>query len=548
MLKKILFSFLLISSLQVVSQNTVGTILNTSDSFNGYTLFTKNLETYLIDNCGRIVNQWTSNFNPGNAVYLLEDGSLLKACKVGNTDIAFGGTGGRIEKYDWDGNLTWFYDYSSTQFLQHHDVFPMNNGNILMLAVTVMSNAEAIEAGRDPSTLTDTVLYNEQIIELKPTTPGNADFIWEWNIKNHLVQDFDNSKSNFGIIEDNPQLLDINFLGTSAGKANWLHINSIQYDKNLDQIVLSSRLLSEIYIIDHSTTTAQAATSSGGDYGRGGDILYRWGNPAAYKQGDATNQKLFGQHNPYIITEGYPNAGKLILFNNGFGRSPSFSEVLILELPISSPGNYILDSATNTYGPSVPFYTYVDPDDPTNFFSRFLSNAQMLQNGNILVNGGASGDVFELDVNDNKVWRYIVPITSSSIMSQGDNPFESGNTIFRANRYSPDYTAFVGRDLTPSDPIELNFDLMGCTITLTVDDFSKSKLTLYPNPISDILTIEVDEKIIISSITVFNNLGNSIVKTQNTKQINLSNLSSGIYYIRLTNNTGESITKKIIKL
>jgi hypothetical protein len=547
MLKKLIFGLLCIASLTIVSQNTVGTILNTTNSYDGYTLFTKNLETYLIDNCGRVVNQWTSNFPPGNAVYLLEDGSLLKACKVNNTDIVFGGTGGRIEKYDWEGNLTWFYDYSSDQFLQHHDIFPMSNGNVLMLAATVLTNTEAIEAGRDPSNLVDGVLYNEQIIELKPTTPGNADFIWEWNIKNHLIQDFDSNKSNFGIVEDNPQLLNINFLGSSAGKANWMHINSIQYDENLDQIVLSSRLLNELYIIDHSTTTAEAATSSGGVYGKGGDFLYRWGNPAAYKKGDATDQKLYGQHNPYIIPSGYPNAGKVILFNNGFGRSPSFSEILILELPTSTPGNYTIDTSSETYGPFTSFFRYVDPDDSTNFFSRFLSNAQMLKNGNILVNSGAEGYVFEIDASNNKVWKYIVPIGSSGIMSQGDNPFESGNTVFRANRYSPDYAAFVGRDLTPGNPIELNFDLMGCTTTLSIDNFNESKFTLYPNPTSDILTIETSENTIIKSVIVFNSLGNSVAKFTDTKNININNLAPGLYFVQIKNEKGEMISKKIIK-
>ena len=87
--------------------------------------------------------------------------------------------------------------------------------------------------------------------------------------------------------------------------------------------------MNEIYIIDHSTSTAEAATSSGGIYNKGGDFLYRWGNPQAYRQGDQNDQKLFGQHYPHWIPDGLADAGKLILFNNGFSRTPSFSEVFI---------------------------------------------------------------------------------------------------------------------------------------------------------------------------------------------------------------------------
>ena len=224
--------------------------------------------------------------------------------------------------------------------VQHHDIYPLPHGNILVLAATIMTNAEAVQAGRNPANLVDGNLFNEQIVELQPVGNNSANIVWEWNIKDHLIQDFDGSKDNFGSVESNPQLLDINFLGSLSGINNWLHVNSIQYNADLDQIVLSSRHMNEIYIIDHSTSTAEAATSSGGIYNKGGDFLYRWGNPQAYRQGDQNDQKLFGQHYPHWIPNGLADAGKLILFNNGFSRTPSFSEVFILDPPTDSPGFY----------------------------------------------------------------------------------------------------------------------------------------------------------------------------------------------------------------
>ena len=295
MKKKLLCLFLLLDIITSNSQNTVGTTFITEDVYDAFTLISANTKAYLINNCGEVVNEWTSAYIPGNAVYLLPNGNLLRAGRVqdNSSDIVFGGQGGIVELFDWDGNLIWSFLYNSNQERQHHDVFPMPNGNVLILAATVISSVEAISAGRDPNSLPENRLYNEQIIEVEPIGTNQANIVWEWNVKDHLIQDIDNSKDNFGDVSMNPGKLDINFLNGGSGTANWLHFNSIQYDEILNKIVISSRNLSEIYIIDHSTTTAEAATSSGGTYGKGGDFLYRWGNPQSYKQGSEADRILY---------------------------------------------------------------------------------------------------------------------------------------------------------------------------------------------------------------------------------------------------------------
>ncbi len=302
-----IYTILLFSSL-AISQNTVGVISNTSQSYNGYTLFTSHTETFLINNCGQLVRQWNSAFPPGNSVYLLENGTLLRTGRTDSNDIVFGGQGGVVELYSWEGNLLWQFFYDTPQYRQHHDVFPMPNGTILILAAKVMTNAQAIQAGRDPALLPQSGLYSEQIVEVQPVGSNQGNIVWEWDIKNHLIQDFDATKDNFGVVSQNPNKLDINFTNGGNGNSNWLHVNSVQYNATLDQIILSSRNLSEIWIIDHSTTTAQAATGIGGIYGKGGDILYRWGNPQAYKNGTEIDRKLYGQHYPHWIPNGLLDA------------------------------------------------------------------------------------------------------------------------------------------------------------------------------------------------------------------------------------------------
>ncbi|MCK5401389.1 MAG: aryl-sulfate sulfotransferase [Flavobacteriaceae bacterium] len=538
-----LFIFSFSFSISTSSQNTVGVLLNTANSLNGYVLFTVHKDTYLINNCGEVINQWTSSYSSGKSVYLLENGNLLRAAQIPNPgNIAIPGIGGRIELFDWDGNLIWEYEYSTSNVTQHHDIFPMPNGNVLILAATILTDTEALQMGRNPANLTGTELYNEQIVELEPLGSNDAIIVWQWDIKDHLIQDFDNTKDNFGVVNANPQLLDINYLGFSGGGANWLHANSMQYNAQLDQIILSTRFLNEFYIIDHSTTTAEAATSSGGTYGKGGDFLYRWGNPLSYGQGTIVDQKLFGQHHPHWIGEGLIDAGKILIYNNGLNRSPSFSEINILIPPTSSPGVYTY--TTNTfYGPLYPYYIYTTPVN-TDFYSPILSSAQRLPNGNTLICEGTSGRFFEIDTGENIVWEYISPIGSAEILNQGDDPQSINNSVFRAKKYASNYTAFNGKNLTPGSTIESGENMSGCTI-LSITDNIFSNISIYPNPIKNILFINA--RISITKIEVHDLLGRLVKKSKNQDQINLSDLKSGLYILKLYVD-GKSITKRIIKL
>ena len=519
-MKKYLFFIALFTNL-MYSQNTIGIIANSQESYNGYTLFAANnsTDTYLINNCGEVINKWIGASIPASSIYLLENGNLLKTGRIQNSNITFGGVGGKIELYDWDSNLLWEYTYSSSLFSQHHDIYPLPNGNILMLAVTTMNQAEAVQAGRDANNLTDGKLFNEQILELEPVGTNQANIVWEWNIKDHLIQDIDATKNNFGIVADNPQLLNINFLNNGNPEANWLHINSIQYNEELDQIILSSRNLSEIYIIDHSTTTTQSASHSGGIYGKGGDFLYRWGNPKSYNKGTENDRVLFSQHYPHWIANGLVDAGKIILFNNGNARG--YSSVDIINTPTTSPGEYIYNNIA--YGPIAAEWTYTD-NPQADFFSSIISSAQRLPNGNTLICEGTSGYFFEINQTNNKVWEYINPDSNGSILSQGDTP--SGNFVFRALKFPFSYPAFTGRDLTPSNPIELNPNLSNCNLlNVTEHSLDKARIKLYPNPVLDYLTVDYTSEI--NSIEIYTIFGKLIKKVNNTNRIKIGNMVSG---------------------
>ena len=263
---------------------TVGLLLNTERAFDGYTLFSPMAagDAYLIDNEGRPVHSWDIRSAGGATPYLLEDGSIIRA-------------NGGFSQWAWDGTLVWDFDYP---FVGHHDIEVLPNGNVLVLAYEYMTAAEAIAAGRDPDALNTGELVSEKIVEVRQTGLTTAEIVWEWRVWDHLIQDFDPTKDNFGVVGDHPELIDINFGETNptGNDDDWLHANSVDYNPELDQIVVSVRQFGELWIIDHSTTTEEAASDSGGRSRRGGGILYRWGNPQAYRAGGPEDQQLFVQH------------------------------------------------------------------------------------------------------------------------------------------------------------------------------------------------------------------------------------------------------------
>ncbi|MDE0959857.1 MAG: aryl-sulfate sulfotransferase [Planctomycetota bacterium] len=453
------------SAIAEEGEQTVGWFHRAPATYGGYSFFApgRDSTTYLIDEIGRVVHSWPSDFNPGASSYLLEGGDILRTARIpGNPPISAGGTGGRVERIAWDGTLMWSFEYSSAVVQHHHDVEPLPNGNLLLVAWELKSVAEATAAGRDPTLLPDNQLWPDHIIEVEPGGTSGGTIVWEWHAWDHLVQDLDPTLANFGVVADHPEKIDLNYIGTNAG-ADWLHVNSVDYNAELDQIMLSVPTFAEVWIIDHSTSTAEAASSSGGLRGHGGDLLYRWGNPRTYQAGTTANQMLFFQHCAEWIAPGLPGAGNVIVFNNGVNRpGGNASSVDELVPPIDSNGDYLLDPGSS-FGPAALQWTYMAPI-PTDLYGRILGGVQRLPNGNTLLCEGAHGNFIEVTDGGSEVWRYVNPVGPGGPYTQGvsvpTSPVAGDNTVFRVQRYSSTSPQLIGRDLTAGEPIE-NYPLLG---------------------------------------------------------------------------------------
>jgi hypothetical protein len=444
----------------------------------GYVLYAPLLSdtTYLVDAAGLVVHTWRSAHGPEGSVYLTAEGHLFRGARVESKVFRGGGTGGRIEEYDWDGELVWSYDLASDDFMSHHDIELLPNGNVLAIAWERKTADQALRAGRRPDRVPEQGIWPEMVVEIEPRRPEGGRIVWEWHVWDHLVQNVDEALPNYGDPSAHPHRIDINGDGEPKAadpeeleqlkalgyvsddtdaedlSSDLFHANAVAYNAALDQIALSTPSFSEIWILDHSTTTEEAASSTGGRWGRGGDLLYRWGNPSTYGRHQNVERQLYAQHDVRWIPPGRPGAGRLTIFNNDVpGPSDeNHSRVVEIAPPTDDEGRYLVPES-GPFGPAEPAWVYQAPG----FYSNFISGAERLANGNTLICQGRDGRIFEVTPEGEIVWDYWTPYSGTVTLADGSQPQpveEFTYAVFRGTKIPPDHPALSGRDLAPLDP------------------------------------------------------------------------------------------------
>ncbi len=529
----------------------LGLQVNEPAAYQGYTLIAplNSTMTYLIDMQGRVVHSWESRYTAGEDTYLLENGHLLRSAHLGENEAFFtcASQGGRIQEFTWDGEVVWDYKYHNQKQTRHHAILRLPNGNILMNVWERKTPADFIAAGLKPELAGSGDVLVDCLVEVKPSGKTGGKVVWEWRVWDHLIQDFDSAKANYGDVAAHPELLDVNFaelvdlsiartggpvfanpgriaglpakqddaksgnaklqvadqdralanlksigyVGASSGQkfagflSDWTHCNSVAYNAKLDQVMVSSREFSEIWVIDHSTTTSEAATHHGGRQGKGGDLLYRWGNPQAYRAGGAEDQRLFKQHDAHWIADGLGGAGHVLVFNNGTRRPDGdYSSADEITLPVTADGHYERKPGA-AFGPRTAVWSYSAPNEST-FYVAYTGGSQRLPNGDTLVCTGVGGVVFEVTPDKKIVWRYTNPDTATSGSGvpeqkgagrshQAEEPacgsarsdgavvvyrefalgdFSGGGVLFTVHRYAADFPGLTGKNLAPRKTVE----------------------------------------------------------------------------------------------
>ena len=429
---------------------------SSQEAFPGLNLFTptSSSHSYLLDMDGVVINVWSAPAPGAYISYMQGDESIFRTCQITTGVINEAGmTGplvegsGRLLRIDADDNIVWDYIFNTEEYQQHHDIQPMPNGNVLVVAWEVKTQAEAIAAGRVGIS---GEMWPLMIAEIEPVGATGGDIVWEWHVWDHLVQDADPTKTNYGLVAEHPERIDINFGLVALASGDWLHTNSIDYREDLDQIVFSCRKTDEFYVIDHSTTTAEAAGHTGGNSGMGGDIIYRWGNPQVYDRGDESDRMFHVIHGADWVDANLPGAGNVLAFDNGDREDTVNDYSTVVEVALPHDGwCYVLGPhSTYTYGPSAPAWTY---GGPGGFYAGpTQGGAFRMPNGNTLVSAVINGRVFEVTTGGAVVWEHefgdrcgrvprywyspagepqVPPATVARFLPNYPNPFNPATTI-----------------------------------------------------------------------------------------------------------------------
>jgi hypothetical protein len=486
----------------------LGVFANAQD-FNGYALYANQNQNsaFLIDDEGDIAKTWTLPSSANYACALDVNGNFVYGAVNQGNSLNGAAVGGKVVSIDSDNNTVWEFTYSSANHVSHHDMTVLPNGNVLLIAWEVRSTTELTQHGFDGA---NSEKWPTHFIEVQQNG-GSAEIVWEWHMWDHMIQDHDTSKDNYGVVSDHPELMNVNVPaggggpGPGGGGGDWFHVNGIDYNPELDQIVFSSRFLSEIFVIDHSTTTEEAATHAGGNAGMGGDILYRWGNPSNYGL-SGTQVIPDATHDARWVKAGRPNAGYIQIFNNKGGGS-STSTVDAFDPPLNG---YNYDrTAGQAFTPSSYDLRHTCLE-----YSSGQSASDRMSNGNVFVNV-ADEYMYEVDDEDNIVWQY----------AAGPK---------KAFRYECDYAGLTA--LLGADPCGL----------VGINEAEAENISIYPNPSNGIFNISgipADETI--NGISVYNMIGSKVLGSSNTNSIDLTEASNGFYFITINFESGDRITRKV---
>ena len=299
--------------------------------------------------------------------------------------------------------------------------------------------------------------------------------------------------------------------GPGGSSGDWFHVNGVNYNAELDQIAFSSRHASEVYIIDHSTTSAEAAAHTGGNSGMGGDIIYRWGNPSNYGAPGSQQIPSAVHDVRWITNDGRPNGGFLQFFNNNGGGNNT-STVDAIETPIDGY-NYTLESG-QAFGPSTFSWRHT-----CNGYASGQSASNRMSNGNIFVNlsggQGGAGYMYEADSLGNIVWQYNA----------------GGNGTPKAFRYECKHPGIA---ILLDNP---------CEDETALSEQVLQKLSIYPNPSNGFFEVRgLESEDIMIQVT---NASGVLITEQTSTKIDLTTCANGLYFVTVIDEKGNTNTQSI---
>jgi hypothetical protein len=84
--------------------------------------------------------------------------------------------------------------------------------------------------------------------------------------------------------------------------------------------------------------------------------------------------------------------------------------------------------------------------------------------------------------------------------------------------------------------------------TLSTNEFLEQAISIYPNPVGDVINISTLDSVDINILSIYDLQGRKVLNKQfvENQQVNVSELLSGVYILEVTTDKG-TLTKKIVK-
>lgn len=174
----------------------------------------------------------------------------------------------------------------------------------------------------------------------------------------------------------------------------------------------------------------------------------------------------------------------------------------------------------------------------------FGTSVSLSNDGNVLVVGAVYNDVNGSDSGQVRVYQNILGTwTQIGLNINGEGIGDNfGTSLSLSGDGSTVAIGATNNDANGSESGHVRvFDI---SPVLSSDSFVLSHFSIYPNPVSEIVTITLQDDLELKSINIYNALG-QFIKSEKNSTIDVRNLSKGNYFIEVNTNKGKA-TKAII--
>ena len=442
----------------------------------------------------------TADFDPGAGVFNLTS--------AGNSDIF-------ISKLDASGNFVWAKAMNGIGYGYGYSIALDGSGNVY----TTGNFTATVDFDPGAGVFNLTSAGNYDIFISKLDASGN--FVWAKSMGGGAYFDYSHSIALDG--------------SGNVYTTGWFD-GTADFDPGAGVFNLTSAGISDIFIskLDASGNFVWAKAMGGADPARGYSIALD-GSGNVYTTGWFEGTADFD-----------PGAGVFNLTTGGGG-----SDIFISKLDAS--GNFVwaksMGGAYFDYSYSIALDGYGNVYTTGDFKGTvdFDPGAGIF---NLTSAAGGGSDIFisKLDASGNFIWANAMGGVASGAISYSIALDGSGNV----------YTTGVFGGTVDFDPgagvANLNHagggDIFVAKYFQTAtginnNEYSKNLFSIYPNPSTGKFSIEFSNQHQITSVEIYNLLGESVFQQQNTNEIDLSSAAKGIYFVKVY--AGEKIyTEKII--